>query len=61
MEYKHFLEQLLDTVIKQSASDLHLSEGRYATLRINSDLVPLMDTKILERDDTPLIQPEKSK
>jgi Tfp pilus assembly pilus retraction ATPase PilT len=46
MEYKHFLEQLLDTVISQNASDLHFSEGRYATIRVNSDLVPLMDTKI---------------
>ncbi len=52
MEYKHFLEQLLDTVISQNASDLHFSEGRYATIRVNSDLIPLMDTKILERDDT---------
>lgn len=52
MEYKHFLDQLLDTVVAQNASDLHFSEGRYATIRVNNDLVPLMDTKILEKDDT---------
>lgn len=52
MEYKNFLNQLLDTVISQNASDLHFSEGRYPTIRVNDDLVPLMDTKILEPADT---------
>lgn len=52
MEYKHFLDQLLDTVIAQSASDLHFSEGRFPTIRVNDDLVPLMDTKQLAKDDT---------
>lgn len=52
MEYKTFLEKLLDNVITQSGSDLHLSEGRYPTIRVNGDLVPLLNTKLLERDDT---------
>lgn len=52
MEYKTFLEQLLSSVVDQSASDLHLSEGRYPTLRINDSLVPLLNTKLLTRDDT---------
>ncbi len=52
MEYKHFLDQLLDAVVAQSASDLHFSEGRYPSLRVNGDLIPLMDTKILEKGDT---------
>ena len=49
MEYKHFLDQLLDAVVAQTASDLHFSEGRYPSLRVNGDLIPLMDTKILEK------------
>jgi twitching motility protein PilT len=52
MEYKNFLTQLLTTVVSQNASDLHFSEGRYPTIRVNSDLIPLMDTKILEHEDT---------
>lgn len=52
MEYKNFLNQLLDTVVSQNASDLHFSEGRYATIRVNGDLIPLMDTKILQQQDT---------
>lgn len=52
MEYKTFLEQLLDTVVAQTASDLHFSEGRNPTLRVNNDLVPLLDTKTLDRTDT---------
>ncbi len=52
MEYKTFLEKLLDAVITQSGSDLHFSQGRYPTIRVNGDLVPLLNTKMLEKDDT---------
>ena len=52
MEYKNFLDQLLDTVVSQNASDLHFSEGRYPTIRLNGSLIPLLDTKILEPSDT---------
>ncbi len=52
MEYKAFLEKLLDAVITQNGSDLHISEGRYPTIRINGELIPLLNTKILEHEDT---------
>jgi twitching motility protein PilT len=52
MEYKTFIEKLLDAVILQAGSDLHFSEGRYPTIRVNGDLIPLLNTKILEREDT---------
>jgi twitching motility protein PilT len=52
MEHKIFLEKLLDAVISQNASDLHFSEGRYPTIRTNGELIPLLDTKILEKQDT---------
>ncbi len=35
------LNELLNTVVKEGASDLHLSEGRHPTLRIAGALVPL--------------------
>lgn len=52
MEYKTFLEKLLDSIITQNGSDLHFSEGRYPTIRTNDELIPLLNTKILERSDT---------
>ncbi len=52
MDYKAFLESLLDNVITQNGSDLHLSEGRYPTIRVNSDLVPLLNTQVLAKEDT---------
>lgn len=44
------IDRLLDTVIKLSASDLHLSVGRKPTLRLHGGLKNL-DTKVLESDD----------
>lgn len=52
MDYKSFLEKLLDAIVTQNGSDLHFSEGRYPTIRVNDDLVPLLNTKILEKGDT---------
>ena len=44
------IDRLLDTVIRQSASDLHLCVGRKPTLRLNGTLRNL-DTKVLDSDD----------
>jgi len=52
MEYKNFLDKLLDSVVAQNGSDLHFSEGRYPTIRLNGTLIPLLDTKVLEKADT---------
>ena len=52
MEYKTFLEQLLDAIITQNGSDIHLAEGRYPTIRVSGALIPLLNTKIFEREDT---------
>lgn len=52
MDYKNFLHTLLDAVIKQNGSDLHFSEGRYPTVRVQGDLVPMLNTKVLEKQDT---------
>jgi twitching motility protein PilT len=50
-DYKKEFEELVDTVMKESASDLHLSVGRYPTVRISGFLTPLMNRKILTKDD----------
>ncbi len=44
------IDRLLDTVIRQSASDLHLTVGRKPTLRLHGRLRSL-DTKVLDSDD----------
>ena len=45
------IDRLLETVIKQKASDLHLTVGKPPTIRLRSRLVELK-TKILEPEDT---------
>lgn len=51
-EYKTELEDLIDSVIREGASDLHLSEGHVPTLRVNGSLIPLMKKDALKREDT---------
>jgi twitching motility protein PilT len=57
------IDRLLDTVIRQGASDLHLTVGRKPTLRLHGRLRNL-DTKVLDSDDTvalmKAITPERS-
>ncbi len=44
------IDRLLDTVIRQGASDLHLTTGRKPTIRLHGSLRNL-DTKVLDNDD----------
>jgi len=44
------IDRLLDTVIRQGASDLHLTVNRKPTLRLSGSLRSL-DTKVLDSDD----------
>ncbi|MEX0775609.1 MAG: type IV pilus twitching motility protein PilT [Phycisphaeraceae bacterium] len=57
------IDRLLDTVVKQNASDLHLTVGKPPTLRMRGRLVELK-TKVLEPPDTMAlmksIAPERS-
>jgi twitching motility protein PilT len=45
------IDRLLDTVIKQKASDLHLTVGKAPTVRVRGNLVELK-TRALEPEDT---------
>jgi twitching motility protein PilT len=51
-DYKQLLNELIDGVIKQSGSDLHLSEGRHPTTRISGDLIPMLQRPELTKADT---------
>ncbi len=47
MAGKNYLEELLSTVVKENASDLHLSVGRHPTLRVNGSLILLVKEEIV--------------
>ncbi len=51
MNYKEELEDLLAIVVKEGASDLHMSEGRHPTIRIAGSLLPLVKKDILKHED----------
>jgi twitching motility protein PilT len=52
MEYRKELDDLISIVIKENASDIHLSEGRQPTIRVSGFLVPLVKKENLSKEDT---------
>jgi twitching motility protein PilT len=50
-DYKKFLNELVATVVKEGASDLHMSEGRSPIIRVAGFLIPLQKMEPLTRDD----------
>jgi twitching motility protein PilT len=44
------IDRLLETIVRQNASDLHLSEGRPPTIRLHGRLRSLQ-TKVMDKDD----------
>lgn len=52
IDYQQKLEELLETCAKQEASDLHISVGRYPSLRIDGNLIPLSKQPILTPEMT---------
>src|SRR4051812_38235849 len=50
MDYKKELHDLMDTVFKEGASDLHLAEGRQPTIRVAGFLLPLVKKSVLNRE-----------
>jgi twitching motility protein PilT len=52
MDYQQEFNKLLEIVIKEGASDLHLSEARHPTLRVSGELLPLVSKPQLTDKDT---------
>jgi len=52
MDYKTTLDDLIQTVIREGGSDIHLSEGRHPTIRVARNLIPLMKHQPLKKEDT---------
>src|SRR3989338_4355298 len=51
MEYRKEIDELLGSVIKEGASDLHLSSGFRPMIRVSSFLVPLVKKGVLAKED----------
>ncbi len=51
MEYKNELEDLVNHILKEGASDLHLSFGRNPIIRVSSNLIPLLKKPVLTEAD----------
>jgi len=52
MDYSKELKDLVLTVLKEDASDLHVSAGRHPTLRVAGSLIPLIKKPVLTPEDT---------
>lgn len=51
MDYKKLFEELVDTLIREDGSDLHLSSGRFPAVRINGELTFLLSRTELTQED----------
>jgi twitching motility protein PilT len=49
--YQQNLETLLDIVVSNGASDLHLGQGRHPIIRVNGELIPVVQYPVLTKDD----------
>jgi len=52
IDYKKEIEDLVSIVEKEGASDLHLSVGRHPTIRVSSDLLPIVRKPVYSPEDT---------
>jgi len=51
MDYKNLIETLVDIVIKEGGSDIHLSENRMPIIRVAGSLIPLIKQKEMTKKD----------
>jgi len=52
MDYKKELEELIEIVVKEGGSDIHLSVGSHPTIRVEGPLIPLLKKEPLTSQDT---------
>jgi len=51
MEYKKTFEELVEALIREDGSDLHIAEGRIPSVRINGELVNLVNRAPMTKED----------
>lgn len=52
MDYKTELQSLIETVVKEGASDIHISVGSNPIIRVSGALIPLLQHPKYSADDT---------
>jgi twitching motility protein PilT len=50
-ESKKMFEELVDILIREDGSDLHLSTGRFPAVRVNGELISLLNRTALTQED----------
>ena len=55
MDYRKKFDDLLDTVIKEGASDLHIAPGRTPVIRVSGYLIPLTKKEIVLPEESEAI------
>lgn len=50
MEHKQFFEELIRILVTEGGSDIHLSEGRFPSIRVNGELITLLNRQELTRE-----------
>lgn len=50
-KHKILLENLIKIALKEDASDLHISEGRYPTIRVDGILIPIKTETLYQKED----------
>lgn len=51
MDYRKEIQELVDLIIKENASDLHLSAGRTPIIRVSGGLIPLVKKPVITDAD----------
>lgn len=51
MDYKKFIDESITTLIHEDGSDLHLGAGRKPAIRVNGQLIFLVNQKELNQED----------
>lgn len=57
MEHK-IITELVDRLIEEDASDLHISEEKFPVMRVSGSLIPLLNYKAISRSDVKTILDE---
>ena len=51
-DFKKELQELVDIIMKEGASDLHISAFRKPSIRVSGELIPLVSRQVLTPDDS---------
>jgi len=58
MDYKTSVTTILDIAVRENASDVHFTAGRQPSIRVNGELLPLVNEQALSAEDTLAIAKE---